>query len=627
METKPTYEELEQRVKKLEEETVERKRAEEALRASEEFLNSTGKMAKVGGWEIDGKTKKVFWTKEIYNITEVLPDYDPSSLEEKAIVFFSPEDQLRLEKAIQRAFERNEPYDMESQITTAKGNNKWVHILFKPVTVDGKAVKLTGTFQDITERKQAEEEILRSKILLESSIESPKDMIILSLDREYRYLYFNKTHAESMSHVFGTRPQIGDYIFDHMKGEDDIEKVKKHYDRALAGEGHVAIEEYGEDQLRYYYEIRYNPVYDGKNEIIGVTAFSQNITERKQIEEALKESEGRLNGFYQAAFEGIAMTEQGKIIDFNRQFADIFGYERDELIGREVMDLIAEEDRELVLKNIRSDFDQPYEHKALKKDGSIIFIEVHGQQIQFQGRPARVTAIHDLTDRKQSEEALRDSEKRSRAWLEHSPACTKIVDRDFNLQFMSSAGVEGLKIDDVTQFYGKPYPFDFYPESFRRLMAKNLEEAKETGKIIAQEASVVDIKGDELWFHSTLVPMNDDEGQFDYIMVVSIDTTERNQSEEALNWGSSVNAALAKLSRALIDPAFSIQDIADTTLEYSRQLTDSENGFVSSIDPQTGDAIAYTITHMMGEKCLTTGEDKRIAFPIGPDGCYPGLWG
>ena len=153
----------------------------------------------------------------------------------------------------------------------------------------------------------------------------------------------------------------------------------------------------------------------------------------------------------------------------------------------------------------------------------------------YQELEQRVKELEKETiKRTHAEESLRDSEKRSRAWLEHSPVWTKIVDRDLNLQFMSSAGIEDLKIDDITKFYGKPYPFYFYPKSFRRLMKKNLEEVKETGKIIEQEAPVANIKGDELWYHSTLVPINDDKGQFDYFIVVSMDTTERKQSEEAL---------------------------------------------------------------------------------------------
>ncbi len=140
----------------------------------------------------------------------------------------------------------------------------------------------------------------------------------------------------------------------------------------------------------------------------------------------------------------------------------------------------------------------------------------------------------EIIERKRVEERLKASEKKSRAWLENSPICTKIVDLDFNLQYMSAAGVKDLKIDDITQFYGKPYPFDFYPESFRNCMTKNLEKVKETGEIITQEASVVDTGGNELWFHSTLVPVNDDEGRIDYIIIVSIDTTERKKMEEDL---------------------------------------------------------------------------------------------
>jgi len=166
---------------------------EKKLKKSETFLNTTGQIAKVGGWEIDGKTRKVFWTKEIYNITEAPNDYDPSSLEKEAIVFFSAEDQLRLQIAIQRAFEHNEPYNMELQVTTAKGNKKWVHAICKPIVVDGKVVKLGGTFQDITDRKQTEEALQESENKYRSLVESTEDSIYL-VDMDCTYLFMNKKH-------------------------------------------------------------------------------------------------------------------------------------------------------------------------------------------------------------------------------------------------------------------------------------------------------------------------------------------------------------------------------------------------------------------------------------------------
>jgi len=129
---------------------------------------------------------------------------------------------------------------------------------------------------------------------------------------------------------------------------------------------------------------------------------------------------------------------------------------------------------------------------------------------------------------------LKYLEKRSLAWLESSPVCTKVVDLDFNLQYMSSAGIKALGVDDITQFYGKPYPFSFYPDSFRNTMTENLVRVKNTGETIAQEASVIDLKGNELWFYSTIVPVNNDDGRIDYFIVVSLDITERKQIEEQL---------------------------------------------------------------------------------------------
>ena len=139
--------------------------------------------------------------------------------------------------------------------------------------------------------------------------------------------------------------------------------------------------------------------------------------------------------------------------------------------------------------------------------------------------------LHELRQRVAE---LESSEKSSRARLESSPVCTKIVGLDFNLRYMSSAGIRDLNIDDITTFYGKPYPLDFFPESFKVTMLANLKKVKETNDIITQEASVGDVYGAALWFQSTLVPV-DIKNKNGFIMVISINTTDRKNAEIALN--------------------------------------------------------------------------------------------
>jgi two-component sensor histidine kinase/PAS domain-containing protein len=139
--------------------TRDRLRVEETLREelakSRDLLNQTGMMAKVGGWEVDAGTLEVNWTEETCRIHEVPPDYKPSL--KKAIEFFHPEDREKLTLAIQRALDRGEPYDMEIRFVTAKGKDLWTRTIGKPQVVGGRTVRLSGAFQDITERRLAED--------------------------------------------------------------------------------------------------------------------------------------------------------------------------------------------------------------------------------------------------------------------------------------------------------------------------------------------------------------------------------------------------------------------------------------------------------------------------------------
>ncbi len=151
------------------------------------------------------------------------------------------------------------------------------------------------------------------------------------------------------------------------------------------------------------------------------------------------------------------------------------------------------------------------------------------------GNIREVILIHsDQTAQRQAEESLRKSERQTLSWLENSPVCTKIVDLDFNLQYMSSMGVSDLKIDDITDYYGHPYPLSFYPDSFKSLMTDSLVKVKETGEVVTQDGFVNDMKGNKQWYHSILVPIKNENDHLDNILVVSANNTMQKQAEDNL---------------------------------------------------------------------------------------------
>jgi signal transduction histidine kinase len=102
---------------------------------------------------------------------------------------------------------------------------------------------------------------------------------------------------------------------------------------------------------------------------------------------------------------------------------------------------------------------------------------------------------------------------------------------------------------------------------------------------------------------------------------------ERVRIGDEIKWEGKVNSALSELYGPVISPSASILDITTTILDEAKQLTASDHGYVSSIDPVTGDMITHTLTSMMQGQCRMRGENQRTLFPKAEDGCYPSLWG
>jgi PAS domain S-box-containing protein len=144
------------------------------------------------------------------------------------------------------------------------------------------------------------------------------------------------------------------------------------------------------------------------------------IAERRRVEEALRETEIRFRRETEAAFEGIAVTEGGRLIDVTEKLAKLFGYQRSELIGKPIAELIAVDVRDDTVKKILSGYSQPYESICLKNDGTILPVEVCGKNYSLKGRELCVTAMRDITKRKMAERVLQESEAKYKTLTENS---------------------------------------------------------------------------------------------------------------------------------------------------------------------------------------------------------------
>ncbi|MFZ0828331.1 MAG: MASE1 domain-containing protein [Verrucomicrobiia bacterium] len=208
------------------------------------------------------------------------------------------------------------------------------------------------------------------------------------------------------------------------------------------------------------------------------------LSERDRTLARLGESEERFRHLTQAAFEGIAISENGRILDMNDQGLRMFGCSRDEMIGREIVDLAAPESRPLVAEAVRTGREVVYEHQLLRKDGSVFYAEAQAKMVRIDHRALRMTALRDITGRKQAETALRASEESLRATIEHTPhVAVQWFDALGRVTFWNRAS-EHLYGWTAAEATGKTLAQLIFAPAETALFESALKEIERTGKAI-----------------------------------------------------------------------------------------------------------------------------------------------
>ena len=324
------------------------KQSTEALQKSKALLDATGRMARVGGWELDANTHEVTWTDATYRIHEVPKGYKPPLQE--AINFFHPEDRPKLEKAIQRALGHGEPYDLVIRFITAKGKHLWTRTQCEPKIVNGKVVKLKGIFQDITDRKQAEEKRQEGFNLLTNLARLVPGVI-------YQYRLYPDGHSAfpysspGMYDIYEVTPEEvredASVVFGRLHPEDHDRVAEAIFESArtlntFSCELRVILPEKG---LGW----RWSQAHPERTEDGGTLwhGIIIDITERKQAEQALREQEERLRAIFESTQDAIFLKDKDlRYTHCNTAMEGMFGRDCESIIGHIDADLFQTDNAE-----------------------------------------------------------------------------------------------------------------------------------------------------------------------------------------------------------------------------------------------------------------------------------------
>jgi PAS domain S-box-containing protein len=202
---------------------------------------------------------------------------------------------------------------------------------------------------DITARKQAEANLQASQTkaqelgsLLNSILESPQGMVIFALDANYRYTAFTAAHKAVIQTIWGVEIGLGMNMLDVIKNSGDREKAKRNFDRALAGEHLLLVEEYGTPPNRTFYEDRYGPVLDEGGQVVGLAVFVSDITKQKRAETAIRASKQQYDDLVAKIPVGVYILRSTPEGAFSLDFASP---RMAEMLGLSVESLLEDVDR------------------------------------------------------------------------------------------------------------------------------------------------------------------------------------------------------------------------------------------------------------------------------------------
>lgn len=318
-------------------------------------------------------------------------------------------------------------------------------------------------------------------------------------------------------------------------------------------------------------------------------ALMKEMEEREKAETALHENEAKYRTLIENANEGIIVAQDGVLKFVNPKLIELSGYSEDELLSRPFTDFIHPDDQQRVMEYHtrrlnKEEMINQYEIRVILKDGDVRWAGINSVLITWNGRPATLSHLSDITMRKQAEDALRQSEAEKRAILDASLDRIRHVDQGLNILWANKETMIGLNgsFEDLADqrcykvFVGRDTPCDGCPALV----------ARETGQIeraVMRKPRVTGIEGESYW-DIYCVPIIDDTAATRSMIQVARNVTDQKRSEMQILRKNTLVEGINRIFRSTLLHSETDADIAKAFISVAEEVTGSQFGFIAEVN-------------------------------------------
>jgi PAS domain S-box-containing protein len=520
---------------------TERERVEEAVRESKRRFQTLTTISPVGIFRTDAQGQTTYVNSRWCEISGLSA---PDALGDGWLRAVHLEDRERLAQGWQAATRAQSASKTDYRFVHPDGTISWVMGQAVPEKDDaGHIVGYVGTITDITERKRVEAELKRERDLWQTLLDNSPDSIYFK-DTQSRFVKCSKAQARQ----FGMKSpddMVGKTDFDFYPEAQARSRFEDEKEIIRTGRPIIAKEEWEErksGQIIWKSSTKM-PWLDGDGKIIGIMGISRDITERKQVEADLKRERDLWRSLLDNSPDKIYFKDtQSRFVKCSQAMTDQFGVESpDELAGKTDFDFFDEaharpafEDEQEIIRTGRVMIDK--EEREESKDGRVTWVT--STKLPWLDAAGKVIGImgisRDITERKQTELALRDNEAFLNTVIEKIPHMIFVKDaKELRFVKFNEAGQEMLGYS-LAELVGKN-DYDFFPKELADSFTEKDRQVLNGKEVvdIPEESVQTRSKGERI-LHTKKIPIFDNAGQLVYLLGVSEDITEQKRAERQL---------------------------------------------------------------------------------------------